>query len=98
MNPPTEIQNKRTPEQREEDIRYLCSLPLEELRRRQEIVSKARETAHSLYLDGRGQDDERTVQRSKEIMADNDERAADLLEAVERVSNRNKPRMAIPRI
>lgn len=93
-----DIVDTRTPEKREEDIQYLCTLPLEELRRRQEIVNKARETAHSFYLDGKGSDDERTVQRSKEIMAEQDERAADLREAVQRMSNRNRSRMAIPRI
>jgi len=93
-----EIVEPRTPEKREEYIQHLCTFPLEELRRRQEIVNKARETAHFFYLDGKGSDDERTVQRSKEIMTEHDERAADLIEAVQRVSNRNKPRMAIPRI
>jgi hypothetical protein len=42
--------SKRTKEQREKDVAYLATLPLKELRKKQDIVSKQKAMAYIEYM------------------------------------------------
>lgn len=78
--------SKRTPEQRERDIEYLVSLPINELRKRQDIVGQQQ---HIVFKKLEAGNDTKRMERALDNL---DAMYWDLFEAVDRKSFGGRPR------